>query len=370
MSKSDGYSNRELTREMIVGTFIGISVLVLVTFTIVISGSRLFSGGRNSMHVHFDEVGGLRRHDFVLVRGMPVGKVKSLELNDRGVEVILTLDERVNIREGYRVKIMQSSLLGGMQLEIEEGDGDILPPEKDIIGEPPSNVMVELGALVADLRVSLNEGGILTNIEAAVADVAEVTGRLRRGEGTLGRLLSSDDTLYRDTEAAIASIRQIAGGVERGEGTLGKLLSTNDTVYADLQGTMGNLRQITDRLEQGQGTLGRLLAEDDALYNDLAATVASLKEVTGRLERGEGPLGKLLSKDAAVYNDLADTIASLKAVTGRLEAGEGLLGQLMKKDSSITTDLEGLLKDGRDMVDDMREVSPISTFSSIFFGAF
>jgi phospholipid/cholesterol/gamma-HCH transport system substrate-binding protein len=370
-AKSDGYSNRELTREMIVGTFIGSVFLVLVVFTIVVSGNRLFSGvKRSTVAVHFSNVGGLRRHDAVLVRGVPIGKVRQLQLNNDGVDVTLTLDDAVEFRDGYRIKVMQSSLLGGMQLIIDEGTGEPLADGTPLVGEQPDNVMEDLGTLVRDVRQSLNEGGVLGNLQRAVEDIAELTGRLRRGEGTLGRLLSADNTLIGDLEATMANIRRVTERVEKGEGTLGRLLSADDTVYADLQGTLANLRSITGRLEAGEGTLGRLLATDDTLYRDLSETVANLRSITGRLEAGEGTLGRLLAADDAVYRDLADTIANLKTVTGRLEQGEGLLGQLLKPDSPMAAQLDGLLKDGRDMIDDAREASPISTFSSIFFGVF
>ena len=333
--KEDGYSNRELTREMIVGTFIGSVFLVLVVFTIIISGSKLFSGGTHRIQVHFEQVGGLRRHDSVLVRGVPIGKVKRLKLNERGVEVELAIEEPLRLRQDYRIKVMNASLLGGMQLIIDEGRGEPLPGDTRLEGLPPDNVIEDFGSLVRDVRESLNAGGILANLQKAVEDIATVTGRLRRGEGTLGRLLSSDDTLYQD-----------------------------------LQATLANIRAIAERVERGEGTLGKLLAADDTVYNDLQQTIASLRTVTGRLEAGEGTLGKLLAADDTVYRDLADTIANLKTVTSRLEAGEGLLGQLMNDESSIGAEFEGLLKDGRDMVDDMREASPISTFTSIFFGVF
>ena len=123
MAKCPDYSNYELTREMIVGTFIGVVFLVLILFTVVVSGSRLFSGGRRStVVVKFDNVGGLRRHDSVLVRGMPVGKVQRLAIENQGVSVTLALDDEVVLNEGYRIKVTQSSLLGGMQLIIAPQD--------------------------------------------------------------------------------------------------------------------------------------------------------------------------------------------------------------------------------------------------------
>jgi hypothetical protein len=43
---------------------------------------------------------------------------------------------------------------------------------------------------------------------------------------------------------------------------------------------------------------------------------------------------------------------------------------LLSKDSPLGHDLEGLVKDARATIDDMRETSPITTFTSIFFGVF
>ena len=41
----------------------------------------------------------------------------------------------------------------------------------------------------------------------------------------------------------------------------------------------------------------------------------------------------------------------------------------MSDEGEVGKQVNGLLKDGRDLIDDYRETSPVSTFSSIFFGA-
>jgi phospholipid/cholesterol/gamma-HCH transport system substrate-binding protein len=362
--------NRELTREMIVGVFIGSVFIVLVVFTIVISGTRVFQGGRTKRDVTFEKVGGLRRHDSVLVRGVPVGKVDRLHLADSGVDVRMALNEPVCFREGYRIKIQPTSLLGGMQLVIDEGTGDPLPPDMPLKGEPPDDMMADMGELARELRKAAAEGGILTSFRQIGEDLAEISGRLRRGEGTIGKLLSADDTLYRDLQETVADVRAIAGRLEKGEGTIGKLLSADDTLYRDLQETMADVRAIAGRLEKGEGTLGKLLSADDTLYRDLQETVADIRAIAGRLEKGEGTLGKLLSADDTLYRDLQETVANLRTITTRLEAGEGTLGQLLSKDAPLGREIEGLIKDARATIDDMREAAPITTFTSIFFGVF
>ena len=52
------------------------------------------------------------------------------------------------------------------------------------------------------------------------------------------------------------------------------------------------------------------------------------------------------------------------------EAGSVLvLGKLLA-DDELYLQFEALLREGRATVDDMRETSPVTTFTSIFFGAF
>ena len=130
---------------------------------------------------------------------MPVGQVKSLELRDDGVLVTVDLTVPVKIREGYTVKAESTSLLGGMHLVIDAGEGAIVESslDKPLAGLPPENVMESANELISDVRKSLNEGGILTNLEVIVSDFRIVSANLRSGQGTLGHLLSDDNSFYR-----------------------------------------------------------------------------------------------------------------------------------------------------------------------------
>ena len=80
-------------------------------------------------------------------------------------------------------------------------------------------------------------------------------------------------------------------------------------------------------------------------------------------------VGRLLSEDDQVYQDLAATIASIRGISESLAEGKGSMGMLLS-DEALYLELQSLLREGRAAVDDMRETSPITTFSSIFFGVF
>lgn len=360
-----------ISNDLLVGAFVFLVFLGLAMFTIVLSGMSFLGEGGSTLYVKFDRVGGLRRHDSVIVRGMPVGQVKHLSLKDDGVLVTLSLVQPVTVREGYSVRAESTSLLGGMQLVLDTGSGETVScsEKTPLVGLPPENVMDSANNLIDDIRSSLNEGGIRTNLEAIVADIRVVTDNLRSGQGTLGRLLSTNEAFYADLSSTVSNIAAIAARVERGEGTVGRLLSSDETPYNQLTNFISNLYAIGARVERGEGMVGRLLSSDETSYNQLTNFVANLDSIGSRLVDGEGAIGRLLSPDDPIADDLAGTMRNLKEITDRLERGEGLLGQLMRDDGEIGKEVNGLLKDGRDMLDDMRETSPVSTFSSIFFGA-
>ena len=283
---------QQMSMEVVVGFFVMMILLALGFFTIILSQDNVFSKSYN-LTVVFDQVTGLIKGDKVFVKGVDVGRVKSLAVQRDGVHATLLLGYPIALREDYHIAVVPSSVLGGKFVEIKEGSPDkpVLPEDARITGSGPADFIAELTDAVKSVRDSLEGGGVLGNLEQTMDNLKELTRRLRDGEGTLGKLL------------------------------------TEDAVYT-------NILAVSDRLAKGEGTLGKLLSSDDTLYRDLSDTVAALKETAETINRGEGTLGKLI------------------------------------KDDGIYTQVDGLMGEVRAAVDDLRETTPVVSFSSIFFGAF
>ncbi len=283
---------QQMSLEVAVGFFLTMILLALGFFTIILSQDNVFSTNY-SLNVVFDQVTGLIKGDKVFVKGVDVGRVKALDVRRDGVHAALTLDYPVALREDYRIAVLPSSVLGGKFVEIQEGSAarPPLPPGAPVVGRGPADFIAEMTDGIRAVRRSLESGGVLGNLEETMANLKDLTRRLKDGEGTVGRLLA-EDSLYT------------------------------------------NLLAVSERLSRGEGTLGKLLSSDDTLYRDLSDTVAALKESAETINRGEGTLGRLVKEDG-VYKQV-----------------DGLMGEL------------------RATVDDLRETTPIVSFSSIFFGAF
>lgn len=304
---------REITIEILVGLFMFTVLIALGIFTIVLSRENLLRDAYPYEFV-FTEVGGLREGDNVYLRGMNVGRVKQTSLEGSQVHVYVTLDVPIKLRYGYKIDVVDASMLGGKYLKIYEGpeDAPALGENVTILGSKPVDMIQELGKAV---------NGLQSMIE----------------------------------------------GVEQGEGTLGKLLR-DDAMYNNMVEISDGLKSVVARIEQGKGTVGKLI-NDPAVYDDAAALVSNLREISERLAAGEGTLGKLMSEDAALYDDVSATMVSVRSIAETIDAGEGTLGKLVR-DAKLYDETTSLVEDVRAAVDDLREASPITSFGSVIFGAF
>jgi len=354
--------------ELTVGLVVFALFAGLLSFTVFLAQDSIFRRTWK-IEVRFGEISTLRDGDKVVVRGMPVGKVKRLTLTREGVVVLCSLDQPLAIHRDYRVRIVSTSMLGGKALQIDLGTPaqDLLPEGTVLIGTDPSDLVEEASEAVAKIRKALEEGEILENIRAGVASFRQVADKINAGEGVLGRLVN-DPEMANSLAAFASQLKEVAGRIERQEGLLGKLLSADDTLYRDLADTVASFKTLAARLEKGEGTLGKLMSPEDTLYRDLADTAASLKTLAERLEKGEGLLGKLMAPDETLYQDLRETVASLKAVAQGLEKGEGTLGLLLR-DESVYKQVKTALQQLNAALDDQRETAPITAFGSLILGA-
>lgn len=239
---------RELFLEMLVGAFMFVLLLSLAFFTIILSREN-YLAKTYPLEVVFEDVMGLRDGDNVVIRGMTVGKVKKLELQSDGVHITATLQRPLRLKEDYSIRVVSTSVLGGRYLQVDEGKAAAqLPADAALRGETPRDLMV----LAADV----------------VADFKDITAKIRAGEGTLGKLVV-DDKLYDDARDFMAQLKQSTGAdgmlaklertaanleeitarINKGEGTLGKLVN-EDGLYTETMATLGDARKTLDDIRE------------------------------------------------------------------------------------------------------------------------
>ncbi len=324
--------------EVIVGLFMLAVFSLLVYFTIVISGVDLLHGRKKiEAQVTFTDVGGLKSHDNVMYRGTKVGTVDRIELAPESLTVYIEIDDNVVLRDTYRIAVCNLSMLGGNYLLLEEGTGNSLPLETTaFVGEQPTDWMRDVSNIAKNLN-ALTSGGelktIVTNLNAAAEKVNTIVARVERGEGFVGKLLSTDETLYTDLCAAVADTKSTMKDAKEIAARF-----NDEKLHTDLSKTLENASSLSETLK-----------------SELSTSLASFRKACESMDFNE-------TRDAA--NRL---LANLNVVAERLKSGEGTIGKLLAKDE-LYNEVEGLTKDVRQVLDNFRDTTPISTFGSLIMG--
>ncbi len=184
-----------------------------------------------------------------------------------------------------------------------------------------NSIMTELGNLGKELGSALGSFGTAMN------------GNGKPGGGLFQKL----DTLVSENSpkvsATLANLQNISGKIDRGEGTLGKLVNDpelHDELLAavkDLKSTaaqansfMADAQVVVDHVKSGQGTLGVLLYDPQTADN-LKATVQNIHDVSDKIAKGQGTLGKLISDDS-LYLSAQNTMKKAdRALDGMGDSG-------------------------------------------------
>ncbi|MEX1023731.1 MAG: MlaD family protein [Planctomycetota bacterium] len=361
-------------RQLLLGLFFLVTIGTLAFFTLFMTDFDPF-GDPVELRVAFPEANELRQGDPVMVQGLRIGRVKSLEFVENGqsderIHAVLNLDEPVELRDDASIMITESTMLGGRQIDIFPGTPDAPPlqyGEEDWIrGVVKLNPFDQLGAL----GEMLDENSVA--FKAIVDDLEAIMESTRAGRGTIGRLLM-DEQMGADFSTTVANLRGLSDSISRGSGTLGALIN-DEALATSVRTSAANIERVSGDLAGGRGLLGRLIS-DEGVAERVTEGLESFASVGHRLERGEGALGMLLSdpdmarKVALMVDDLGAAGADVRRITTVMANGEGTLGRLLM-DDGMYAQLAAAIGLITRSLEDYREAAPIATFTSVLFSGF
>lgn len=327
-----------MPREVKVGLLV-LAALVVAALGLFLVGSQdhLFAL-KNRYFVRFQSAGGLNEGNPVQLNGVDVGRVESIQLPEAVAKEQLTIWLQVErrfadrIRNDSQAKIKTFGLLGDKYVEITSGS-----PRAKIIedgGEIPAAPATDVDKLIASGE------DVVTNIVSLSHSLNNILGRLERGEGLLGLLITEGKATQetrRSLVETMESIEQISSQIESGKGTLGRLIY-DDTLAQRMSTAVDRFDRVATQMTEGEGLLPALL--DDAetrdrtlsLIEQLDNVSARLDAISGRLEGTDGLLPRLLNDEEygrQVSDEMESLIHNLNLVSQRLEGGDGTLGQLI-----------------------------------------
>jgi phospholipid/cholesterol/gamma-HCH transport system substrate-binding protein len=202
--KMDAHTSKFKVR---LGLFITVGLAIFVTAVFLIGKQKNLFDPVFKLTATFNNVSGLQVGSNVRFSGINVGTVDDIIIiNDSTVRVDLLIKNSVRrfIKADCEAAIGSAGIIGDRILVITQGSNDApLPKDGQHIA---SKEPVETDAIMASVKVTADNAAIISK------QLAQILGKIARGNGTIGRLLG-DSTMAENINQTIVSLRSSSKGL-------------------------------------------------------------------------------------------------------------------------------------------------------------
>jgi phospholipid/cholesterol/gamma-HCH transport system substrate-binding protein len=308
-----------------VGLFFLLGVALTWVTWETLSDGKLFKQTGYTLIAGFENLKELKQGDEVRMAGVKIGAVERTRLAGRRAEAVLRIDPGVKIAADATASIVMAGLIGTNYIGLDLGT-----PGAPLLAdgaELRTKVTPDINAIMTEL------GNLGQKLEGALGSITNSVS----GDGKNPGLFQKLDRLVTDNSAKIdttmTNLASVTEKLNKGEGTLGRLIN-DPAIHDQLVATVGEIRgaateaktfvanaqAIVDQVKSGKGTLGTLIFDETA-GNDIKVVAANLRDISQKIAKGEGTLGKLLSDDS-LYLGMQSTLKKAdRAIDGLGDSG-------------------------------------------------
>lgn len=296
----------KISKEAKIGIIVVAGIVLSFWGINYLKGKDFFSR-QKVVYAVYQRVDGLAPSNSILVNGLKIGSVKSLNLlpdHSGKILVSMQISRDVLIPRNSVAEIFSADLLGGKSIQMIFGDskedvqdGDTLAADiqrsisQEVnaqvgpIKDKAENILASLDSVLVVLMAVFNEGTkenlkkSFESISISLTSIAHVTGSLDTMMGKQGKMklivddLASIISNFKNNNDKIASM-------------IKNFSSISDTIArAGISGTVQNLKKTLEqtaslfqKINNGDGTLGQL-AVNDSLYVNLSNAARDLDEL-------------------------------------------------------------------------------------------
>jgi phospholipid/cholesterol/gamma-HCH transport system substrate-binding protein len=227
--------NTTLSREIKVGIFTVVGIVLFCLSVILLGGDKFFFQKSYRLKIRLPQATGLGVGSVVSLSGVPVGNVQGIDFVEKSsdVEVTISLEQAVQNRvtEGSKASIKTQGALGDKYIFIQPGpidaqplrDGAILDTDRspdflDLIASKGAemgevvNVIKEVRILFENMNRDGRSGRLMSNLVDASGELSSF---LKEGRETF-RMMRTD---------AIVPMASVMKKIDRGDGTIGALIN-------------------------------------------------------------------------------------------------------------------------------------------------
>ena len=336
-----------MTREVRIGIFLAIALLIMATFIFIVGDmSTLFHKPGYHLLVSFESAAGLEKTAAVRMSGVKIGYVKDITLVGRRAQVLMSITPKFKIPKGSRATLASLGLLGEKHLEILAGEKEDYCRPGDSIEGLPAVSLDELGTLFLSIGEQIKETGkslreftgkdssasfknILQNLSSLSADLKDFVGTnkdgLSRGIQTSSQTVQNLDQklkeISQDLEKTLSLIKSIAE--ENRESIKTNLEKIRDLI-SKMEDSVNLLNRSLEKVNKGEGTLGKLVNQPE-LYNEAERLVAEAKGIVRPVSSMKADLGF-----SSAYYGKSELLKNALSVGFWLTPKQYFLGQVVQ----------------------------------------
>lgn len=306
----------KISKELKTGFIAIIAIALLVLGVNFLKGSSFF-GGDDVYYAYFSNSGGVTAATSVIVNGVEVGKVMSVDLTsetDSSKRVLI----KFNI-QNKDFKLPKSSVIEVGALDFFT-KGMIIYPGSDL-----SRGFYQPGDKIRGL-VSID---LISQVKSYVEPVNQ---KLQKMMGSVDHVISSISAFW-DTTATSSlegSMEEVKIAIKRFGSVAAEVKDLVQTEKVQLHRILSNVDNITNNLKLSNEKITSIIGNTQRITDDLVsadfksvvsdaqATIKSLNTMLKNASEGKGSLGMLLN-DQKLYDELVNTNLELQNLVSDLQ---------------------------------------------------
>ncbi|MDR2383261.1 MAG: MlaD family protein [Prevotellaceae bacterium] len=284
-----------LSKEIKIGIYFSITLVALVWGINFLKGRDIFNKVQ-TLYAVYDDIEGLQTTAQVSIKGLKVGTVSKIRLDQKSEKFKVELQIRSNysIPDNSVAYLYSSDIMGNKAIKIKFGDSHEMLTENSVIKTGTEEDAFSL--LMDDLP------SIKNNLNQTIKDVDSTFKNINRlfSEENIDNLSKG----FSHLERTIQNISQLSAALNKSKQNIVSSLENVDSITSNLRNNSANINHIIDNFVELSDSLKTIR---------LVEVFDELKTVINKINSGEGNFGKLIH-DETIYNNLTNTLNSLDAL--------------------------------------------------------
>ena len=284
----------KLSKEVKVGLLATVALTTVYLGFNFLKGKAVFSSN-NSYYTIYTNCRGLAVSSLVLLNGVPVGKVRQLQIlpnKEHSVLVTFETKKEIKLTDASKARLISTSLLGDKVIDLHIKEGNLLKNYDTVQGQSELSLEAELfeGTLPAlkDVqKVSLLASQFVANLIENTDKINSIFANLEDTTQTLKQSINNNQQEFHILSQNMTKISRALADSNSGVGPLLEKLNQLmhgvkgkevKEIATKLDNILGSIGRVLDKIEQGNNSLTQLLDDDD-FYNNLNQTLGNLDKL-------------------------------------------------------------------------------------------